>query len=231
MLSILLLQQDECKLSSIKSSTFIPNLLTKKPVHKTFLIIFRFPYMCRAFHILLLRIVFIMKTTNNDFWIPPSTLMSFNTLTLKLVDVLLSSLSSSGILVTAAKVHDLPILCKSEICSGLASAKTKISPGNVLYGSLLRSLNRFLQLSTLRSYNFFPYGLDSSNVITSAKGALDIMSILETIVHEFLPIKGKHVNENTGQLIQRSVESFQPIKNENKGLIQKRLTKKFHGGL
>ena len=50
-------------------------------------------------------------------------------------------------------------------------------------------------------------------------------------MHEFLPIKGKHVNENTGELIQRSVESFQPIKNENKGLIQKRLTKKFHGGL
>ena len=49
-------------------------------------------------------------------------------------------------------------------------------------------------------------------------------------MHEFLPIKGKHVNENTGQLIQRSVESFQPIKNENKGLIQKKLTKKLHGG-
>ena len=44
-------------------------------------------------------------------------------------------------------------------------------------------------------------------------------------MHEFLPIKGKHVNENTGQLIQRSVESFQPIKNENKGLIQKKTNK------
>ncbi|KAG6655281.1 hypothetical protein CIPAW_05G204900 [Carya illinoinensis] len=103
----------------------------------------RFLRLCNAFHILLLGIVFIKKITNQDLWFPTSTSMSCNALTSNLVDVLSSSFtsssssssftsSSSRILVTATKAHCLPILCKSETSSGLVSAKTNTSPGNVL---------------------------------------------------------------------------------------------------
>nr|GMD33095.1 hypothetical protein Iba_scaffold87929CG0010 [Ipomoea batatas] len=135
------------------------------------------PKECRS--ILRMEMHWILKQSKEDVFtngLEETGLRSVGIFTLKFVEILAPSSSSSTRLTTEASVQFDPARSKSEALTGLLSEITTMSPGNVLYGSL-SSRTLFFQTSTLTLYSGSPCFFTASRAITSANGALSITSI------------------------------------------------------